>query len=118
MFKSKPKMAVKPEQPKNSEKKPRSKTYTHSKEDLTLQMKNMKISEEPNLENLMRNIPSIKKKSKYEITSPKTAKLCSLDRIEMEEEIPNKILGNDDIYDLLYGNSYEKQLYDSEVYIK
>ena len=114
MFKSKPlNKAPQQPQPQNHSK---AKIFSQ-REDLTLQLKHLKLSEEPNFESLMKNIPSIKKRNKFEVASPLTAKLGELENVEMEMENIEKLLNNDEIYDILYGQTYEKQLYANEVNI-
>lgn len=112
MFKSKPlNKAPQQLQPQNISK---AKIFSQ-REDLTLQLKHLKLSEEPNFESLMKNIPSIKKRNKFEVASPLTAKLGEVENVEMEMENIEKLLNNDEIYDILYGQTYEKQLYTNEV---
>lgn len=112
MFKSKPlnKVSQQP-QPQNHSK---AKIFSQ-REDLTLQLRHLKLNEEPNFESLMKNIPSIKKRNKFEVASPLTAKLGEVENVEMEMENTEKLMNNDEIYDILYGQTYEKQLYANEV---
>lgn len=117
MFKSKPKPEVIQTKKllQKSDKKSRSKTATLPvKEDFLLQMKHLKLEDESNIQTLIKNIRSIKKDSrKMEMSSPLASKKGDLDKIEIEEE--GKIMGNDEVYDFLYGAPYEKQLYHDEV---
>ena len=116
MFKSK----VKPEplqtkKLQKSDKHSRAKTAgLPMKEDLLLQMKHLKLEDESSIQTLIKNIQSMKKDSKrMEISSPVTVRRGDLDKIEIEED--EKQRGNDEIYDMLYGLNYEKQLYHDEV---
>jgi hypothetical protein len=111
MFKSKPLIKHPQPQPQNPTK---AKIFSQ-KEDLTLQLKYLKLNEEPNFERLMKNIPSIKKRNKFEVASPLTAKLGEVENVEMEMENIEKLMNHDEVYDLLYGQTYESQLYANEV---
>ena len=77
-------------------------------------MKHLKLDDESNIQTLIKNIQSMKKDSrKMDLSSPLTSKKGDNDRIEVEED--EKIMGNDEIYDMVYGVGYEKQLYHDEV---
>lgn len=116
MFKAKVKPeAIQTKKLQKSDKRSRAKTAgLPLKEDILLQMKHLKIDDESNIQTLIKNIQSMKKESrKMDLSSPLTSKRGDNDRIEVEED--DKIMGNDEIYDMMYGVGYEKQLYHDEV---
>lgn len=116
MFKAKVKPeAIQTKKLQKSDKRSRAKTAgLPLKEDILLQMKHLKIDDESNIQTLIKNIQSMKKDSrKMDLSSPLTSKRGDNDRIEVEED--EKIIGNDEIYDMVYGVGYEKQLYHDEV---
>jgi hypothetical protein len=116
MFKAKIKPeAIQTKKLQKSDKRSRAKTAgLPMKEDLLFQMKHLKIDDESNIQTLIKNIQSMKKESrKMDMSSPLTGKCGDMDKIEIEED--EKIIGNDEIYDMMYGSNYEKQLYHDEV---
>ena len=83
------------------------------KEDLLLQMKHLKLDDD-SIQTLIKNIQSMKKESKkMEMSSPITFRKGDLDKIEIEED--EKFVGNDEMYDMLYGIQYEKTMFHEEV---
>lgn len=119
MFKSKPKpevIQIKKAQQQKSDNRSRAKTACLPvKEDLLLQMKHLKIEDDNNIQTLMKNIKTMKKERKTEMYSPLALKKGDFDKIEIEDE--EKFLGNDETYDMIYGNNYEKQIYYNEVFL-